>query len=394
MAQYNQSLVSDFRHNSEYKYIDLAIKSFVESPAVANRQLRFSETRDAPIINNASLYKMSVIRFQLDTANLPAYFFQIARNQANVDLGAYTVTLEHDDGAGGISTTNPENLTWVPQNVEAPIPSPPNANQFGLQEFTEYYWGYSYQHLLELMNTALAAAMVQLVALVPALAPIEAPFLSWNADSQTATIYARESHYDTDVFPQIRIYFNRPLYALFSTFSWLNFDSPQTNNKQHQLLMSRFDGEKVVVLPNFGIDKLIFSEQEITTIANMSPVSSLVFTSSTLPIVANDLSNPTVFIDGQQVEFGRTYNQSENIITDLSTNEDGFRPNLLYNPTAEYRYVSLLQNTTPIKQIDISVYWRDYLGRLQPFYMPPGTNASIKLLFKRLDAGEHARTHS
>ena len=43
--------------------------------------------------------------------------------------------------------------------------------------------------------------------------------------------------------------------------------------------------------------------REFSTISNWSPVSSIVFTSNTLPIVATQLSSPVVYQNGQQIYF-------------------------------------------------------------------------------------------
>lgn len=392
---HNYQNVSSFRHSPDYKYIDLAVRSFQDQSVTSNQQLQFQETRDSPIVNSAADYKLSVVRFEIDTYNLPLLNFQVQRNQNDANKGAYAVSLEYDDGLGGaLPSSGAVHLQWSAQSPNEPVPSPPDQNEYGLQEFTPYYWCTSYQYFINLINTALDTAMQGLIFFVPALAGVEPPFLSWNADSLSATIYARESHFDSDVFPRVNIYFNRPLYSLLSTFSFINFETPQTFSQQHRLLMRRFNGANVTVLPDFGVDNLIWSKQELSTIANMSPISSIVFTSSTLPIVPNDLSQISVIIDGEVLNLGNTYNNSENIITDLSTNEDGYRPNLIYTPSAEYRYVSLLDNKIPIKSIDISVFFRDYTGRLRPLILPGGASASVKVLFKKLTADEKASTHN
>lgn len=382
------------RHNPEYKYIDLCVRAFQESNTVSRRQLSFSDTRDTPIINDGSMYKLSIVKFQLSTFQIPSLYFQIARNQDNINLGAYTVTLEYDDNFGTpYPNSGATNLLWEPQNPDIPLPSPPSTNTNGTQEFTEYYWTFSWQHFIDIVNTALQTAMSALIASVPALGGIEAPFMSWDSDSEKAVIYARESHFNSDVFPRVNIYFNRPLYALFNTFNFINYDSPRIDGLQHKLLMKRYGGEKSVVLPSFGADYLIKSPQEISTVSNFSPCESIVFSSSTLPVVSNDLSLPIIFIDGQQINLGKTYSNSEKIITDISSIDDAYKPSILYVPSSEYRYISMFNNNTPIKQIDVNVWWRDYLGFLRPLYLPPGGNASIKILFKRLDQGEFERTH-
>ena len=72
------------------------------------------------------------------------------------------------------------------------------------------------------------------------------------------------------------------------------------------------------------------------------------------------------------------------VITDLMTNQQGFRPNIIYNPTAEYRRIALTGNMG-IRNIDINVFWRSKTGQLLPFCLPSGGSATLKLLFEKKD---------
>jgi hypothetical protein len=124
--------------------------------------------------------------------------------------------------------------------------------------------------------------------------------------------------------------------------------------------------------------------QEFSTIDTWSPVASIVFVSNTIPIVSNQLSAPLVFNDGQSSSgIGNNSNFAQ-IITDMTTNQQVFKPNVLYNPTAEYRRIDMTGNT-PLTNIDLNVYWRDKLGQLIPFELASGASASVKFLFERKD---------
>lgn len=382
------------RTGPEYKYLDLVIRSFQQSSAVRKRQLRFQDYRDVPIVSDASSYKLSVVRFSIDTFQLPSLFFQIKRGQDNPNLGAYSVTLEYDTGLGGPYITSGEtNLIWVPQDPAIAVPPPPDLTGNNTQLFDEYYWCFSWQHFISILNTALDNAMDSLIAQVPGLVAVTSPWVAWETDLQSATIYVRESHFDSDVFPRVNVYFNRTLFSVLNSFNFQSYDIPIQEGMEHRLVMKTFRGAKVTTLPFYGVDSLIYQTQETSTVANMSPVSSVVFTSTTLPVETNDYSLPMIFVDGEQLALGKTYSNTQNVISDFTTDESGYKPNLLYTPN-EFRYISMYNNNTPIKLVDISVWWKDYLGVLRPFYLPPGASASMKILFKRLNKGEKERTHS
>jgi hypothetical protein len=129
-------------------------------------------------------------------------------------------------------------------------------------------------------------------------------------------------------------------------------------------------------------DYFIVLKQEISTIDAWCPISSIVFTSNQLPIVVSQFSsaNTTGIATNPAVEG----NRFALVITDLMTNQQGFRPNIIYNPTAEYRRITLTGNIG-IRNIDITVFWRSKTGQLLPFRLPSGGSATLKLFFEKKD---------
>jgi hypothetical protein len=68
----------------------------------------------------------------------------------------------------------------------------------------------------------------------------------------------------------------------------------------------------------------------------------------------------------------------------MATNDMVYKPNLLYVPSAEYRYIDMTGDN-PITDVNINVFWRDKEGALNPFYLQSHGSCSIKLLFKLKD---------
>jgi hypothetical protein len=124
----------------------------------------------------------------------------------------------------------------------------------------------------------------------------------------------------------------------------------------------------------------IVLRQEISTIDAWCPISSIVFTSNQLPIIPSQFSS--VNTTGNVVNSATIGNRFALVITDLMTNQQGYRPNIIYNPTAEYRRISLTGNMG-IRNIDINVFWRSRTGQLLPFRLPSGGSATLKLLFEK-----------
>jgi len=61
-----------------------------------------------------------------------------------------------------------------------------------------------------------------------------------------------------------------------------------------------------------------------------------------------------------------------------------YKPNIIYNPTI-YRYLSM-QSQGPLRQYDISVFYKLHTGDLRPFMLSPGSCSSLKIGFFKKNA--------
>lgn len=388
------SQLSMFRkaNNPDMIYYDIVSTNF-QSTTTEEPFLRFNETRTNPIIANAGDYYLSIVRFSLDTYNLPNFVCEIQPNQGNKDLSIYSVTLEYDNGAGVITPSNQVFVNWLPQNRNAPNPVPPNQTSTGFQEFTSYYYCFQFQYFLALINSAFQTALASLVAntgggaspIVNAVSPI----LTWDVTSNKAILQAETQFYENTNLAKIRIYCNPPLFSLFNSFLSVYYGTTGvTLGRNYQFVIEDFTGVNTILLPTNAppATQKVFTQifQEFSTIDTWTPVSSIVFTSNTMPIISNQLSAPLLFNNGQTSSgLGNNANFAQ-IITDMITNQQVFKPNILYSPSAEYRRIDMTGNL-PLSNIDINVYWRNKIGQLIPFSLASGSSATIKFLFERKD---------
>jgi hypothetical protein len=146
--------------------------------AIQNPQIRFNETRDTALVKDASKYNYSIVRFQMNGPNLtlPLFIPNIAVGTTNnpllnVNLTTYTVSIAYSQSwrvniptNGGLQTVNfectptPTALIYVPESQNralCPLPQPP-ATQQDLS--SPYYFVYSYQTVITMINTALTTA--------------------------------------------------------------------------------------------------------------------------------------------------------------------------------------------------------------------------------------------
>jgi hypothetical protein len=81
----------------------------------------------------------------------------------------------------------------------------------------------------------------------------------------------------------------------------------------------------------------------------------------------------------------------EPIITDFVIDQqieraEGWRDFTLYEPSAEYRMVSMTASHEEIRNIDIQVYWKYRLtGELIPLTMFNCSDVTIKMMFRKID---------
>jgi hypothetical protein len=368
--------------NSKYIYYDLQLYNFNNDKTDRRLPLVFDEARSNYFIHRASDYKMSIVRFELDTFGcVPIYEAEIVPNQADINLTTSILTLEYDDNLGNVYTSTPTHIIWIAQDKTQPLPNAPNTTYSTFQEQTAYYYAYSFQYVIDLINTALLTAWTELQTLVISgvLKYVEAPFLQWNKDL-TASLYVREEFFNQLKFPQVRIYFNRPLYALFNTFSYIQYSISSPNNKIYLLSIKGNLANTIYFEQNNN--PFIKVDQEETTIKSWSPVSSIVFTTGTLPVNRNELSSPIQFINGQVVQLASSNAYNQPVITDFIA-DDLYTPTLLYIPSV-YRYISLVSERE-LNQVDILVHFRDKRGQLQPISLPVGGSCSMKILFEQLN---------
>jgi len=379
-------------NNVDKIYYDITIANVLSQTTIPPI-INFREQRQNAFVNNSGDYYFSIIRFNCDTNTLPLFIPEIVPNQSNINLTGYSVTLQYQNTAFQV------NIIWSPQSVFTQLPSAPNQTPNKLQDNgTGYYYCFNYTYFIQLIQTALDDAFSQLQASVGApIATAHAPIIIWNTDNNCAGVYAESAFYDTypvgAVADPIKIFFNSPLANLMPSFVGTNYGTTNVSlGRNFQLVVGNFNGAQTIYLPTSApvgsqyVATTIF--QEYSTIASWTPVSSIVFTSATLPIVPNQLSAPLIYADGGIV-YANDGNNSNfaQIISDFVADGGIYKPNLLYTPT-QLRLIDLYGNA-PISQIDISVFWKSKLGEFYPLQLNSGGACSIKIMFSKKGSISH-----
>jgi hypothetical protein len=353
--------------------------------------LYFNETRNSPFILDPESYNLSIVRFTLDTNTLPIIQPEIQPSpNSNVNLTSYSITLEWTNPVAPFQTfTEQTFLTYIPQNKQAIIPAPPSQTLSGLQNNdTGYYDIYNYQYWILLVNntfqTCFTALNAQVVGAGLVLPSAFAPTMSWDTQTNLAILNADQAGYNDTTANYIGVYFNPALWNYFSSFPFIiESNDVVPNGKNTRIIMSGFGGANVVpfppVAPTYTALQIV---QEYSTVALWTPVTSIVFTSNTLPIVANQVSAPLLFYNGKRYQSGGNNSNIAQIITDFVAEGGIYKPNLVYIPSAQYRLVDLVGNS-PLYNIDIEVFYKNRVGVFIPLRLGSGGTATVKILFTR-----------
>jgi hypothetical protein len=138
----------------------------------------------------------------------------------------------------------------------------------------------------------------------------------------------------------------------------------------------------------------IVTQDYASTDSLWSPIESVVFISTLLPIKSEFIGEPTRFGQGN-LGFSAPTAPSAflPIITDLAIDTGeykahGYREVMTYTPTAEYRMATMGASKQEIRNIDISVYWKNRLdGSINPIQMFNLSSVSIKIMFRKIGGG-------
>ena len=376
-------------------YFDITVSNF-QSTTTQPPVFYFNEQRTSPFVMNPEEYYLSILRFTIETGSLPVFIPSIQPLQANRNLTIYSTTLEWTSPATGVAYTSGETfVNFIPQDAGVSVPLPPSLTANGLQNNDSgYYNYYNYSALTYIIDLAMAAAFTALSALVVAggevLPSSFEPKLNWDTTSNTAILYADVEGYIVNnpaALPNpIRIYWNAPLYGLFPSFpcKYLGYGA-NLNGKNflfEPVNIGSINLQPITPVPPTipATYNVVSVYQDYSTVANFCPIVALVFTSNTLPINPNQVSTPLVFNNQQQIVLGGNNSNTANIITDLVSDSGQYKPNLVYNPTSEYRLITLYGNR-PLYNIDLSVFWRTKTGALMPYRINSGEAITMKVAF-------------
>lgn len=377
-------------------YDDLPTNVYYDANIINNDQsgtreppkLVFQDIRSTPILTNPQLYELSVVRFNIQTANsLPLWIPSIQLNQSVYDpnLTTYSFTLNYTY-EGEVYSSGQTFVEYIPSDLSETAPAPRTNEDLHVP----YYYVKSFNTIVEMLNNGLSEAFQRLSnssSYFGVNLPTQnRPFFEWDSDTSKFILNGDVIGFDSKESSHISIFCNTALYTLMSGFQSDYYGVKAIEGKNYKFKITK----EIRGLNLFTINDLysvIQLHQEYSSAALFTPISSIVFTTNLIPVLPSNSSKPTIFNgDGNLTNSGNNNNLTT-MITDFESQDNngyGFSGSLSYVPTAEYRFITLNNGNSKINNIDISVYWKDQYSNLHPIYLLPGCKCDIKILFRKI----------
>jgi hypothetical protein len=348
----------------EFIYYDILITNEISNNTNPPNAI-YNEVRQSPLIKNPDDYFMSIVRFQINgTQTLPVFTAQMQDNQSDINLSVYSITMSYTSSTN-VTINYQQYLQFIPQFTFGGItPTNPNDNT------SSYYNIYDYNYICFLINNTFISCLNGLTVSATTagitLPSTTAPIISYDGANSLFTItFDTNPSWSTNQTGFINTYFNQALFSLFCSFPalYLTYNSSTGQNIQLNLLTSS------------NSKPLATLQQNYATIENLSPIVSIVFTTTLIPVFPSLQGTPYIYTNNTTTQ---TYNNSiSNIISDFIA--DLYTPNLIYEPTIQ-RYYSL-QGNQPINNVDLQLFYKTKTGLLVPIKISSGSYITVKILF-------------
>lgn len=359
MSQNPNSVKS--QSNIENIYLNLVINhngpGYVPTPAVYN------SVQTNPIVDKASDWYISIIRFDIPLSIIPLYIFPIVpastslNPQPNPNLSPMVI------GFTVLGLDYERNLIYVSDNPAYPAPVQNIVNQ---QVITVYYFVYSYDNLINSLNVATNAAWVAAGSPGGGISP----FFYFNPNTGLISFVVSDAFITSGAI----MYCNTYLLNFIDSFNF-NHVSLTANHEYNFVLDTNPQrGWPTVSTPITAPQTYYQFIQNYSSLAYWTALRKILFISNSLPIVN---------------EYEPSSSIQQNVSTSLPIITD-FVPAIefasqsrsiaYYYPTSQYRLVNLIGDI-PIQKLDMKIYWQDKFNNIYQLYLPYGNEINIKLAF-------------
>lgn len=359
MAYTNQDSI---HVSDDHSYFNASVFNPKESTTL--KEVSFNKNYTQPLLYNTQDYYLTIPIMKLPARDLPVMDLKTFEDSSGDNLLAITFSF------GG---------SYYTSRLSYPSPSPDGNNPNN-----EYIL--DIQTFVKMINTALSTAF----ALIPGLGasePDEAPYCLYDSLS-TGMDIRFQSQYSNNT---VRLYFSRLLYGMFPNYLG-NVNSNRTGvSATDELIYFQFNvedlGDNLYGTGATGIpsvtppppnekstnDGILIMSQTHATWYLVYTFERIIIT-TTMPVSQENVDNGST---SAQVQVDR-------VLTTFSPEQFGYnnqtRSPFLYIPQPVYRLIDM-QNGPALTRVNFKILWEDKFNERHPFYLSPGSQMSIKMLF-------------
>lgn len=326
----------------------------VESSGQFTSHAIFDQTLTEPLLNRASEYYASIIRFRIPTEGIPIMRWPVDTTQ-NVDANRSILKIGVRNGA--LKYTQP--LIFVPSTIgpnPPPVAGPTIPYWIRDPVASSYYAIFTIDILIRAFNTAIVAAMAAGGLVQPA------PYFIYEPVTELISVIVDNAF----IAAGLQLYINFDSNNYLESFPFILNLLPTADDNFY----FKFD-----VLPYLGVSPFKFT-QEYSAMNLWYDLTKFIITSNSMPIRS------------ESVPIGNTgVVSSTPIFTDFEISFDSVtiaNTTAVYNPTSQYRLVDLVADT-PIYRINLGFYYQTKNGNIYPIYITKAQQIAIKIGFFRKD---------
>lgn len=298
-------------------------------------------------------------------------------NQTNRDKTNFIVCLR---SAG---SDFPVIVTYSSESSNSTLPNPPSQNNGVQQINNEYYYVYTFQHFIDLVNFAFQTAFTNMKTAQSALPQTESPYFVYNAETGLISLIVENSY---DGGPQI--FMNDLLFNYFEAIDNVFNGYNQTNGKDYQIVIDNkrnYNAYRDPTLkPNDPDPQYLEIKQEYDVRYKWSNIRSVIFYSDSIKTKRESIpsySDPNLNIQsnlGYQPNYQNILSYHDIIYQSGKVSQ---REILQYNPFV-YKWMSLISDE-PLNRLQLRISFLLQNGIIIPFKIRSGDSSNIKLLFRK-----------
>lgn len=327
------------------------------SNGVYNTLAKYDETLTNSVIQRPQDYTMSIIRFSLPIDCVPLFKYPVDVTNINPNVSYCEIGIR----AGGVNYMYP--LVYIPRNsLPPPVVGVPPEYLTNEQSISQYYDMFSINHMITMINTAVAAAVT-----ISGIAG-NSPYYRWDPASELITLYIP----NTMMAAGQQVVVNKYMKDYLAAFEY--YEDRTTINAP---LFYHINNGK-----NLDISGYHLHVQEYVAIALWMDIRKIIIVSRTLPI-ASEILPDQITTQTSQLPVFSGVSSTLPVVSDFVLSYDQFNQIssvIVYNPSAQYRYVDLI-GTNPINKIDLQFFYMDRFGNKLPIYISPTNEISVKIAF-------------